>query len=140
MKFEINSNYILVVEDDVQLETTVKKIVSSIDPELKIVWFTDGERALEFLIKSSELPRMILLDLLLPGRIDGLRLHELVTQMEEPTPIAFMSSLSRSGFSQATRSRYRDLLFIGKPLVENQARRMIEICLSQSNKGLLKVA
>ncbi len=140
MKIEIDSNYIIVLEDDVLLETVVSKIIHSIDPSVKIVWFTDGSQAIDFIIKSAELPEMILLDILLPGKIDGLRYQERIQQMNEPIPTVFMSSLSRVGFDKLMRKRNRDLPFIGKPLIENQAKRVIEICLSQSGHGMPKVA
>lgn len=128
-------NYVLVVDDDPTLEKQIRKILLKIDPELKCVWLQESAQALNFLSRNLEAPRLYLLDVFLPGRVDGLGLLGTLENAQDQTPVVFMSSLSQTGFLKATRKRSFAPPFLEKPLHEGEARRLIKHALDKSKRS-----
>ena len=101
---------ILIVEDDADHWVIIYTALRHAMPQLKAVWVADEQSALEYLTaclsKPGDLPRLILLDLYLPHRKQGLRL---LKQLKGPSslfrliPVLILSS---SGSKQDIQETY----------------------------------
>jgi FixJ family two-component response regulator len=125
-------NYVLVLEDDKSLEKQIRHIFLKTDPSVEVKWFSDFGEAREFLRHAKETPRLMLLDIFLPGKRDGLNLSDELVSEGIQIPTIFMSSLSTVGFMKAMRKRDQLFPYLEKPFDEGDAKRIF--------KHLLKVA
>ena len=73
---------IIVIEDDIDDQDVLTEIFQRLDYANKIVFFTDGNEALEFLNKSDVQPFLILSDINMP-RINGFELRSKVFTNEQ---------------------------------------------------------
>jgi CheY-like chemotaxis protein len=73
---------IIVIEDDVDDQEVLTEIFNKLDYVNKIVFFTDGNKALEFLNKTDVQPFLILSDINMP-RINGFELRSKVFTNEQ---------------------------------------------------------
>lgn len=78
--------HILVVEDDPNALASLCDVLSSIG---EIVGFSDGEKAVKYLQENS--PSLIITDLVLPGRIDGLGILRWATENLPDTPVILIT-------------------------------------------------
>lgn len=94
---------IFLVEDNEDQGTLIQKIVQQSLPNVQIVWARSPEQALVQLdawtYQEWEIPKLILMDLYMPDRIDGLALLEYIKNMPFPlgqVPVVTFSSSDNS--------------------------------------------
>jgi len=73
---------IIVIEDDIDDQETLVEIFSELGYVNKIIYFSDGNEALDFLNKSEILPFLILSDINMP-RINGFELRNKIFTNEQ---------------------------------------------------------
>lgn len=73
---------ILMIEDDQDDQDTFRDIFNELDYKNEIIFFEDGELALEYLIKTSAEPFIIFSDINMP-KLSGMELREKVHQNED---------------------------------------------------------
>jgi CheY-like chemotaxis protein len=72
---------IIVIEDDMDDQMVLEEIFKELAYPNKLLFFGDGERALEYLNKSDEKPFLILSDINLP-KLDGFALRDKIHNNE----------------------------------------------------------
>lgn len=87
---------ILLAEDGAADATLVRDILAHANPALKVEWVTNGEAALERLFTEGLRPRLILLDIMMPG-LDGLEvLYRIKSHPEtRDIPVVMLTSLEK---------------------------------------------
>ncbi|MBU0765124.1 MAG: PAS domain S-box protein, partial [Bacteroidetes bacterium] len=83
----MNSRKVIVVEDDKLLATVFSMFLKELGHDLT-GFFTDGTRAIEKC--EEELPDVILMDIHIPGEIDGIRAAEII-QEKYDIPVIFIT-------------------------------------------------
>ncbi|HYF32277.1 MAG TPA: response regulator [Chitinophagaceae bacterium] len=73
---------IIVIEDDADDQALLHSVFTELGYPNKIIFFGDGEEALEYLMRFTESPFLILSDINLP-RLDGIKLREKIHNNEE---------------------------------------------------------
>ena len=76
------SGPIIVIEDDKDDQELFEQAFKAVENQNEVVFFTDGEEALQYLVKTKKQPFMILSDINLP-RLDGFKLREKVHNNEQ---------------------------------------------------------
>lgn len=76
------SGPILIIEDDVDDEEMLSEIFKKLDYKNEIKFFSDGEKALEYLFASDSKPFLILSDINMP-KLNGFELREKIHTNEE---------------------------------------------------------
>ena len=76
------SGPIVVIEDDQDDQEVLKAVFSELNYPNKVVFFADGDIALEYLLTFPEQPFLILSDINLP-KLDGFQLREKVHNNEQ---------------------------------------------------------
>ncbi|MCW3090175.1 MAG: histidine kinase [Ferruginibacter sp.] len=76
------SGPIVIIEDDPDDQEILTEIFKSLDYKNEIIFFFDGNDALEYLLASKEKPFLILSDINMP-KLNGLELREKVHNNEE---------------------------------------------------------
>ena len=66
---------IIVIEDDSDDQEILKEVFKILDYENEVIYFADGEKALEYLLSMSIKPFLILSDINMP-RLNGMELRE----------------------------------------------------------------
>jgi putative two-component system response regulator len=121
---------ILIVDDN---PGTLKILGSIISDEYTKQVATSGESAIEILEASSELPDLILLDLIMPG-IDGVETCKIIKQnvRYKNIPIIFLSSRSDS-LTKIEALKVGGVDYITKPFNFDEMRSRIDVHLSIHN-------
>jgi CheY-like chemotaxis protein len=65
---------VIVIEDDIDDQETLTEIFTNLGYRNEIIFFNDGEQALEFLNTTEKMPFLILSDINLP-KLDGMQLR-----------------------------------------------------------------
>jgi CheY-like chemotaxis protein len=76
------SGPVIVIEDDIDDQEMLKEIFTILDYNNKIIFFSDGNEALEFLNRTEVVPFLILSDINMP-RISGFELRQKVHTNEQ---------------------------------------------------------
>ena len=99
MNFDPSRGWLFVIEDNLDIWTILKSILPRVLPDVKVVHALDQITALtyqrECAVQQNEPPRLILQNLYLPDRTDGLDLLKHFKQPHSPyreVPIMVMSS------------------------------------------------
>src|SRR5690349_10600368 len=81
MNYYLNNvtSYILIIDDDTDDHFFLKKAIGKVIPHAIVKSLYDGEDALEYLTRSTELPNLIFLDLNMV-RISGQKTMKLIRQ------------------------------------------------------------
>ncbi|RYY21993.1 MAG: response regulator [Chitinophagaceae bacterium] len=66
---------VVIIEDDADDQDFLTEVFNKLDYPNEVIFFTDGEKALEYLNKSDVTPFLILSDINMP-KIDGFELRE----------------------------------------------------------------
>ena len=95
----INRGPIIVLEDDMEDQELLREVFTEMGILEKIVFFTDGGKALDFLIATEEQPFLILSDINLPG-MTGLQFQQKVNENEylrkKSIPLVFMTTVGNA--------------------------------------------
>jgi len=73
---------IIIIEDDFDDQEILKGVFEKLNYENKILYFEDGEKALEYLLSMSVKPFLILSDINMP-RLNGMELREKIFNNEQ---------------------------------------------------------
>ncbi len=73
---------VIVIEDDVDDREMLKDVFKKLNYENEIIYFEDGEKALEYLLSMSIKPFLILSDINMP-RLNGMELREKIYNNEQ---------------------------------------------------------
>src|SRR5687768_11374815 len=76
------SGPIIVIEDDIDDKEILGEIFSELKFENKIIFFTEGEKALDYLVNTEIEPFLILSDINMP-RLTGIELREKIHTNED---------------------------------------------------------
>jgi two-component system, response regulator len=124
---------ILLVEDNMDHAEIVMRSFKALQMGFKIRHMTDGETALDYLLrrgeyedpKTSPRPGLILLDLRLP-KVDGLEVLKEIKQAEElrGIPVVVLTS-SQAGNDVKMACRYHANSYLVKPLEFNKFTELI---------------
>ena len=127
-----NFNFCIVDDDDIY-QFTIKKTIESLNLAKKIIAFSDGEEALDFMIENlnndEELPDVILLDINMPI-MDGFQFMEEYIQIKPKldkkiTIYMVSSSVDQTDIDRANRiSDVSD--YIIKPIKPGKIKSIIE--------------
>ena len=74
--------HIIVIEDDEDDQAIFNKVFTELNLPNKVIYFGDGEAALNYLIGTPEHPFLILCDINLP-KLNGIQLREQIQQNEQ---------------------------------------------------------
>jgi response regulator of citrate/malate metabolism len=83
------------VEDEKPLKDILKTTLATFDPSVNIIQFTTGDDALTYIQKNSESIDLFILDIRLPGTLNGVQLAEKIRQMHCPGHMVITSAFSR---------------------------------------------
>ena len=72
---------IIVIDDDADDQELMKEILSRINIRNEVIFFSSGETALDYLVKESSNPFLVLSDIKLPG-MDGITLRKKLLDTE----------------------------------------------------------
>lgn len=73
---------VIIIEDDVDDREMLKDVFRKLNYENEIMYFEDGEKALEYLLSMSIKPFLILSDINMP-RLNGMELREKIYNNEQ---------------------------------------------------------
>jgi CheY-like chemotaxis protein len=86
---------IVIVDDDPDDQDMIKEVCTMLEIKNKLVWFSDGQQVLDYLIVATEQPFLILCDVNMP-KIDGLTLRKIINDdvslRDKAIPFVFLST------------------------------------------------
>lgn len=116
----MNKYKVLVIEDESMVFLTEKMYLNKLG-FTSIVNIPNGEEAIEY-VKNNK-PDIIIMDILLSGKIDGIETAEIILS-ENKIPIIFLSGYSKKDYSE--RLGKIDLIdFLTKPVTINRLKESI---------------
>lgn len=128
MKYQI-----LVVEDDVSLKEVLTMALYSINPEIEVNWLTTAEEGLAELKNKPVFYHLLLIDIFLPGDLNGYRLWNEVKAFAPYLPVILMSGIGYEQFLAAIDNKKEVPSFLAKPFSISELRYLVESKLKQLN-------
>ena len=117
-------NTILVVEDDICLQTILERIFHAIDKSLKFDWVTSAEEAK--LALKAEKYSLVIADHNLSGDLSGLDLWD-ICQAEYPgLSFILISSIGVQDFFKTVGPHRISPLFLPKPFYASECKQLLE--------------
>jgi DNA-binding NtrC family response regulator len=129
----VQGRRLLIVEDDVDLQTILVRIVRSVDRDLRVDWAVNARQAVRLLVRRSY--QAILADCMLDGRRSGEALQEVCTSLQPRAPFALMSALPAPEAPAGARPP-----FLRKPFSTAGCRQFVANLLAASRSGVPKHA
>ena len=83
------------VEDEKPLKDILRTTLAALDPNIKIVQFTTGDDALIHITQNIDTIHLFILDIRLPGNLNGVQLAEKIRELKCPGNIVITSAFSR---------------------------------------------
>lgn len=83
------------VEDEKPLKDILKTTLAAFDPNVKIIQFTTGDDALIYITLNIATIDLFILDIRLPGSLNGVQLAEKIRELKCPGNIVITSAFSR---------------------------------------------
>lgn len=127
---------VIVIEDDMDDQMLLTEIFKKLAYSNKILFFADGERALEFLNETDVCPFLILSDINMP-RIDGIALRKMVHQNKKLNikciPYLFFTTAAEQNFVLEAYSMSVQGFFI-KPTSYDKLESTIRIIMEYWNE------
>lgn len=122
---------ILVVEDESIFLNTLLIMLDEMGYE--DVYSTDNsEKALELFLSVQ--PDLLLLDIWIEGKKDGIEVAEIISKSPKPVPVIFITSVKDDdNFERAKKTN--PLNYIIKPFDENTLKRSIELAVYKFHQG-----
>ncbi|MBL7212887.1 MAG: response regulator [Desulfobacteraceae bacterium] len=126
---------IMIVEDEVVSAVNLEELLVSMGYEVVGKAFS-GEQAME--MAPGLRPELILMDIVLPGEVDGIAASEEIVS-EIDVPVIFMTGFSNRGFFERSK-RIEPSGYILKPFKNDQIKATIEIAFQKKEleKALLE--
>ena len=114
-----DNNLVLVVEDDQSLAHLITAHLE--EDDYRVQWASTAEQAQHFLVESNLLPALIVLDIVLPGRLDGwdFLLQLKANPITAPIPVIISTVLD----SVLTGAMLGEATFLAKPV---DSQRLLE--------------
>ena len=120
---------IIVIEDDMDDQEILAEIFTDLNYKNEIIFFGDGEKALEYLLKSTTEPFLILSDINMP-RLNGIELKEKIHTNEDLRikciPYLFFTTSAEQKFVVDAYSKSVQGFFI-KPPSFDRLKKVIQI-------------
>lgn len=120
---------IIIIEDDVDDQEILTEVLKELDYANEIIFFEDGEKALDFLINTSIEPFIIFSDINMP-KLNGVELREKVHNNEDlrikSIPYLFFTTSAEQKHVVDAYSKSIQGFFV-KPLSFNDLKRTIRI-------------
>jgi len=122
---------IMVVDDEATITTQLEERLTSMGYEV-VSSASSGQEAVQ---KAKDYkPALILMDIVMPGKIDGIKAAELIKE-ESDIPVVFLTAYGDDKFIQRAK-KVEPMGYIIKPYHENELRAAVEIALF--NKKIFK--
>ena len=83
------------VEDEKPLKDILRTTLAAFGPQIKITQFTTGDDALDYIQKNIAGIDLFILDIRLPGKLNGIQLAEKIREMDCAGSIVITSAFSR---------------------------------------------
>ncbi|MCL4246879.1 MAG: response regulator [Anaerolineae bacterium] len=115
---------ILHLEDDLALKDTVLDLLTVLEPESEVVQFTNSDDTLRYIEKSGAEVDLFLLDVRVPGEMDGIGVAKRIRALHIDSRIVFMSAYQRPSTSELSDSL--DFQWVKKPWTIDQFTRLLE--------------
>ena len=109
----MNFYKILIVEDDHIIGSTLKEFFE--DNHFKVIHVASGEEAID--VYKKEPPSIVLLDVKLPGDMDGFEVIEKIRERDVLTPVIMMTGSEYDENSQVKGYNNRATNYLQKPVV-----------------------
>ncbi|MFP5040907.1 response regulator [Parasediminibacterium sp. JCM 36343] len=120
---------IIIIEDDIDDQEVLAEIFLELDYNNEIIYFGDGEKALDYLLKSDIEPFLILSDINMP-KLNGIELREKVHTNEDLRlkciPYLFFTTTAEQKYVVDAYSKSVQGFFI-KPSSYEKLKRTIKI-------------
>lgn len=121
----VSKRAVLVVEDDLALQTVITRIIKSVDKGIDVKWATTLGEAYQ-LTRNGATPSLILSDIFLPNFQSGTTLYDYYQQEHPKVPFIFMSSLSSDRYLKLFSESQMSPPFIAKPFSVVECRDLLE--------------
>lgn len=115
---------ILHLEDDLALKDTVLDLLTVLEPESEVVQFTNSDDTLRYIETSGAEVDLFLLDVRVPGEMDGIGVAKRIRALNIDSRIVFMSAYQRPSTSELSDSL--DFQWVKKPWTIDQFTRLLE--------------
>jgi len=113
----MRSGPIMIIEDDRDDQELLEETFSTLDYPNQIIFFTNGNEALEYLHKSSTLPALIISDINMPG-INGFEVKEKINTSKSlqsrHIPFVFLTTAAQKS-AVMDAFNFSDQGFFSKP-------------------------
>lgn len=126
-----NERKILVVEDDICLETIVSRILFEVDPNIEYTWVSSAEAAKDKLKRENF--SMVLADLFLEGTETGLDLWQYCEEKYPELPVIIMSGMGVDKFFDLIGPSNITPTYIPKPFYPGECKQVIQSLLDSGH-------
>jgi DNA-binding response OmpR family regulator len=121
---------VMVLEDDLCLETLLNRVFYAIDPEIEVHWVTTGDQAIADLADALGNGRnpydLIVADISTPGKQSGLDFWRLCRLHCRKVPFVFISSMPVDQFLRLLGPSVQCPPYLPKPFSVGECRQVIE--------------
>jgi CheY-like chemotaxis protein len=124
-----HASKILVVEDEVVIALRLEQMLTKMGYNVIGVSYS-GEEALEKIRNLR--PEIILMDIILPGKLDGIAIAEIV-KSELNIPVIFLTAFSEDNIIERSE-REEPFGYISKPFHDHEIKAAIEVALYKKEK------
>ncbi len=129
---------ILVVEDDLCLETILKRLLQNLAPQAGIQWMTSADEAwteVQTKSKGASAPYILFIsDIYTPGDRSGIDFWKTCIMRYPDVPFLFTSGMPIEQFIQTMGTGPSCPPFLAKPFAVGQCHQIMKVLLQQSGK------
>jgi CheY-like chemotaxis protein len=123
-----------IVDDDTIFQYSIRRIIQSVDSNIRVTSYFDGAEFLAFLKShdesESELPSDVLMDINMP-LLDGWSFIEEIEKMNLVESLPFRLHIMTSSISPEDRKRYDEKDFLGMYIVKPIDDKVIQQIINQ---------
>jgi len=123
---------IMVVDDEAYISTQLEERLTSMDYEV-VGTASSGEGAIS--MAKSLSPDLVLMDIVMPGKLDGIEASEIITK-ELDIPVIFLTAYADDKFLERAK-KVQSFGYILKPFQEKEIKANIELALYRKDKERL---
>jgi DNA-binding response OmpR family regulator len=98
-----NKLFIMYLEDDISLSETLKDLLIALNPDVEVTQFTNGDDAAKYVQNNCDDIRLFLLDVRVPGSVDGIGVARKIREVGCEGDIVFMSAFPQPDPSVLSR-------------------------------------